>query len=152
MYSFILKQNGIILLYEFLIFCIWVYVYLRYSMIIQVPGRNKLSNLKWEMRGREEGFKVHGGWAQAWDWGRFLSQEGLSQVKYSSKGGRVKCFGYCEMAAELLCVSAVLIVLSALRGSSEEEETRSWKSWWSMSVFKVILVIRNLGIWNREML
>lgn len=54
--------------------------------------------------------------------GPILSQEGLSQVKYSSKGGRVKCFGSCEMAAALLCASAVLIVLSALRGSSEEEE------------------------------
>lgn len=32
-------------------------------------------------------------------------QEGLSQVKYSSRGGRVKCFGSYEMAA--LCVRSV---------------------------------------------
>lgn len=29
-------------------------------------------------------------------------------MKYSSKGRWVKCFGSCEMAAELHCVSAVL--------------------------------------------
>lgn len=67
-----------------------------------------------------EGFKVHGGWTQARDRGPFVSREGLSQVKYSSRGARVKCSGSCEMAAKLLSVSAVLIVLSALRGDREE--------------------------------
>lgn len=99
-------------------------------------------------RGGGERLKVHGGRAQAWDRGLFLSQEGLSHVKYSSRGGRVKCFGSSEMASKLLCVSAVLIVLSALRGNCEEEEeekTRSWKSWWIISAFKVILSIFTRG-------